>query len=134
MRLHRVMLVASVLCLPGAALVTRSDAQQGGATRPIQHVMLISVDGMHALDLANYAQAYPNSTFAQLGKMAVTYTGASTSRPSDSFPGLMAQITAGSPNSTGVWYDVSYDHSLLPPGSKPGATPGTQVLFDESAD
>ncbi len=134
MKFQRSMLLASLLCLPSVTLVAPASAQQGGASHPIQHVLLISVDGMHALDLANFAQSNPNSTLAQLGKAAVTYTGASTSRPSDSFPGLMAQITGGSPNSTGVWYDVSYDHSLLPPGSKAGATPGTVVAYDESAD
>src|SRR5207302_7262727 len=60
-------------------------------------------------------------------------TDASASKPSDSFPGLLAMTTGGTPNSTGVWYDNSYDRALSPPGSR-CATTGTQVLYDEGVD
>ena len=65
MKFQRSMLLASLLCLPSVTLVAPASAQQGGASHPIQHVLLISVDGMHALDLANYVQSNPNSTLAQ---------------------------------------------------------------------
>ena len=39
---------------------------------------------------------------------AINYVAASTSKPSDSFPGLTAIITGGSPALTGVYYDVAY--------------------------
>lgn len=97
----------------------------------VQHVLLISVDGMHALDLQNYVAAHPNSTLASLTGAGVTYPNASTTKPSDSFPGLIAQITGGTPKSTGVYYDVSYNRALLPPG---GGKPGTAVSYDESID
>lgn len=55
---------------------------------PVKHVLLISVDGLHAVDLTNYVATHPDSTLAQLSKHGVTYTNNSTSIPSDSFPGL----------------------------------------------
>jgi hypothetical protein len=57
---------------------------------------------------------------ASLGKHGVTYTRTSTSRPSDSFPGLMAIVTGGSPKSVGAFYDVAYDRILAPPTIETG--------------
>ncbi len=111
-----------------------------------KHVLLISVDGMHALDLSNYVAAHPNSTLAQLSAHGKTYTNATTSQPSDSFPGLAGLVTGGSPTTTGFWYDVSYNRKLSPPaatnpilGPTGGAnlcpgTIGTVVELDESVD
>jgi hypothetical protein len=42
-------------------------------------------------------------------------------------------VTGGSPRSTGVFYDVSYDRALSPPGSA-CATVGTAVVYDESIE
>ncbi len=136
---------AAVLAtMPGNA--ARADTDDGA----VQHVLLISIDGMHALDFANCASGVnggapycPN--MAALGHHGVTYTQTSTSRPSDSFPGLTALVTGGSPRSTGAFYDVSYDRSLSPPrkttpyGIVGGANlcpsvVGTQVGFDEEID
>ena len=114
----------------------------------INHVLLISIDGMHALDLANCS--VPNAqgrvlcpNLAQLAQTGYTYTQASTSKPSDSFPGLTAIVTGATPKSTGAFYDVSYDRALSPPkkttpygipgGNCPG-TIGTQIGFDEEID
>jgi Type I phosphodiesterase / nucleotide pyrophosphatase len=100
---------------------------------PIKHVLLISIDGMHGEDLTRYLGSHPNSTLAQLSHRGVTYLQAFAPRPSDSFPGLLALVTGGTPKSTGVYYDNSYDRKLSPPGSK-CATIGTEVVFDESID
>jgi hypothetical protein len=43
-----------------------------------------------------------------------------SSKPSDSFPGLAALVTGGTPKSTGMYYDVAYDRSLDPPLTKTG--------------
>src|SRR3979409_2693145 len=61
----------------------------------VGHVLLISVDGMHAIDLENYLNAHPRSALAELAARGVRYTGASSSKPSDSFPGLLAMVTGG---------------------------------------
>jgi len=106
----------------------------------IQHVLLISVDGMHAVDFLNCAKGISTANngkpfcpaIAALGKHGVNYVAASTSKPSDSFPGLTAIITGGSPALTGVYYDVAYSRNLDGPkvmtgnGNGPGpCTAGT---------
>ena len=112
--------------------------------RKVRHILLISVDGMHALDLTNYVAAHPNSTLAQLSRHGKTYTNTTSSLPSDSFPGLAALVTGGSPITTGFWYDVSYNRKLSPPkatnpilGINAGPCPGqigTGVELDEALD
>jgi len=98
-----------------------------------EHVLLLSIDGLHAQDVARYVRLNPNSALAKLTNMGLTYTNASTSKPSDSFPGLLSMVTGGSPRSTGVFYDDSYDRNLSAPGSN-CATQGTEVVYDESID
>jgi hypothetical protein len=88
-----------------------------------KHVLLLSVDGMHAVDLYNCTHGVagvnggnpycPN--MAVLTQTAVNYVGTTSSKPSDSFPGLAAIVTGGSPKSTGLYYDVAYDRSLDAP-------------------
>jgi hypothetical protein len=85
-----------------------------------KHVLLISIDGMHALDYENCVKNNTCPVMASLGKHGVTYTRTSTSKPSDSFPGLMAIVTGGSPKSVGAWYDVAYDRILAPPAIETG--------------
>ena len=98
-----------------------------------RRVLLISIDGLHALDLANFIHSHPNSTLAQLSSTGVTYTQAFTSKPSNSFPGLLALVTGGSPGSTGVWFEGAYARSLSPPGSNCKSV-GTEVTWDGSVD
>src|SRR5262249_27973031 len=97
---------AAALALLGAAFAAQADSEGRLDRDRIHHVLLISVDGLHAVDLSNYVQKHPESTLAQLSEHGVTYTNASTSTPSDSFPGLAGLVTGGSPTTTGFWYDV----------------------------
>jgi len=99
----------------------------------IEHVLMISVDGLHALDLQNFSRTHPQSVLAQLAKSGITYTGARTVSPADSFPGLLALATGGTPAVTGVYFDVTYDRRLSPPGSNCRKM-GTAVVYDESID
>ncbi len=66
----------------------------------------------------------------------VEYPNASTPIPSDSFPGMVAQVTGGDPAATGVYYDDTYNHALLPAGTTDcaSAKPGTEVDFTEDLD
>ena len=106
----------------------------GAAGRgPIDHVLLISVDGLHALDLSNFIDRHPDSALAQLAARGIEYTQARTVGPADSFPGLLALATGGTPAVTGVYYDVTYDRRLSPPGSACRSL-GTRVVYDESID
>lgn len=100
-----------------------------------QHVLLISVDGMHSLDVANYIASHPSSAMAQLASHGITYSDANTPQLSDSFPGLLALVTGGSPVSHGLFYDVSYDRTIYDPTNTTctgGA--GNLMTFDESID
>jgi hypothetical protein len=85
-----------------------------------RHVLLISIDGMHALDFENCVAAHTCPNLAALGSVGVTYTRTSTSKPSDSFPGLMAIVTGGTPKLVGAYYDVAYDRVLAPPAADTG--------------
>lgn len=114
----------------GATPADMAAASQGHV---IKHVLLISVDGMHNGDLAHYVATNPNSVLAKWTHSGVTYSNVTGSKPSDSFPGLMALVTGASAATTGVYYDVSYDRALSPPGSA-CKTVGTTVTFDETID
>ena len=100
-----------------------------------QHVLLISVDGLHALDVANYVSANPNSALAELSRHGITYSNTRTPANSDSFPGLLALVTGGSPVSHGVFYDVSYDRTIFDPTNTTcSGSGGNLMVFDESID
>jgi predicted AlkP superfamily pyrophosphatase or phosphodiesterase len=113
---------------------TRANDDRGHGNK-IKHVLLISVDGLHALDVANYAAAHPGSAFAELGRHGITYSNARTPANSDSFPGLLALITGGSPNSHGLFYDVSYDREIFDPTNTTcSGQAGNTMVFDETTD
>ena len=81
-----------------------------------------------------------------LPKTGINYVAASTSKPSDSFPGLTAIITGGSPALTGVYYDVAYSRNYSAPAKKTGngvqagpctpfgAPTGTTTEYEEGID
>jgi hypothetical protein len=101
----------------------------------IQHVLLVSVDGLHALDVARFVESHPNSALAELARHGITYSNAATPANSDSFPGLLALVTGGSPVSHGVFYDVSYDRTLFDPANTTCSGPaGNTIVYDESID
>jgi hypothetical protein len=99
-----------------------------------QHVLLLSVDGLHQGDVADPNLAPFLSNTLQLQGSGVTYTNAHTTSPSDSFPGTLSYLTGAGPGTTGVFYDDSYSRTLLPPGSSLGAPPGTEVTYFEAID
>src|ERR1700724_3658173 len=115
------------------SLVLQSTPAFAGGN--VQHVLLLSVDGFHAVDLENCISANTCPNLKKLAGNGFTYTNASTTKPSDSFPGLLAQITGSTSKSTGVFYDDSYDRTLFAPGS-PGCTsgPGAKVNLAENTD
>jgi hypothetical protein len=105
----------------------RGDDDRDDGRRPdVRHVLLISVDGLHGVDLARWTAGHPDSTLARLADTGVSYTDAHTPTPSDSFPGLLALVTGGTPKTTGVYYDDSYDRTIFPPGSNCEGNPGTE--------
>jgi Type I phosphodiesterase / nucleotide pyrophosphatase len=101
----------------------------------VRRVLLIAVDGLHALDVSRYIKNHPDSALAELARHGITYTNARTPANSDSFPGLLALVTGGSPLSHGLFYDVSYDRSIFDPTNKSCSPPaGNPMIFDESID
>src|ERR1700737_871193 len=107
-------------------------AQEGD--RDIRHVLLISVDGMHEVDLRLGVRKHPGGARAALAQRGNTYSQAYTTAPSDSFPGMIAQVPGGTPYSTGVFYDDSYDRAFFPPSSNCAGTPGAETLYAENLD
>lgn len=116
------LLVMSLLgmLLPLAGFGFTSDRDDDHSRNLNQHhgvrrVLLISIDGMHAIDYQNCVQGGYCPNLEALGQTGVSYTNTSTSKPSDSFPGLMALVTGGTPRLVGAYYDVAYDRVLAPP-------------------
>ena len=126
-----VLLAACISSGDASASIGRSDSKAAA-----KHVLLLSVDGLHQSDLAWYIRAYPRSALAALVNSGTEYTNAQTTFPSDSFPGMVAQLTGGGPGTSGVFYDDTYNHALLPAGTTDCATaaPGTEVSWTEAAD
>jgi len=141
--------------LVAATALFASIAQAEGQTQTqIKRVLLISIDGMHAVDFANCANGISTvnngqpycPALASLSRHGISYMAASTSKPSDSFPGLTAIVTGGSPALTGVYYDVAYAREFNAPAKTtgngvaagpctPGATPtGTTSEYEEGID
>src|SRR6202789_3469463 len=118
---------AAAATLASLAIGVAADAGTVGAGN-IKHVLLLSIDGMHAVDFSKRAHGIQGANggspycpnMAELSRRAVNYVGTSSSKPSDSFPGLAALITGGSPKSTGLYYDVAYDRSLDAPATTTG--------------
>src|SRR5207302_7898237 len=109
---------------------------------PASHVLLISVDGLHASDVTKCMAAHLCPNIANLSAQGTTYSNASASQPSDSSPGIVALTTGGSPKLTGVYYDDSYDRTMFaPPAQLPtgtvqdcSTTPGAETQYFENLD
>ena len=123
--------------------VALTSVMRGGDLK--NHVLLISIDGMHAVDYEICAKALTCPNLAALGHTGINYTRTTTSRPSDSFPGLMALVTGGTPKSVGAFYDVAWDRVLAPPQNTTGnglaggtctagKNNGTQTEYEEGVE
>src|SRR6201997_5672107 len=142
--------------LAATAAHAQNRDDQGGLNQrnQIRHVLLLSIDGMHAVDFLNCANGIAGANngkpycpaIAALGQSGINYVAANTSKPSDSFPGLEAIVTGGSPALTGVYYDVAYARNLNAPAKTtgngvqagpctPNTTPtGTTTEYEEGID
>ncbi|MDQ6841784.1 MAG: alkaline phosphatase family protein [Actinomycetota bacterium] len=129
-------LAAIAIGIPVAAGSADASSAGSGSDR-VSHVLLISVDGLHQSDLAWYVATHPSSELAKLVGGGRQYTNAHAPVPTDSDPGMTAQMTGGDPRTTGVYYDVEYNHALLPPGTPsctPGMKLGANVIYDSPDD
>ena len=87
---RRVCVVVSTSLLPASLAVGQQPVKtQLSSSSKIQHVLLISVDGMHAVDFLNCANGIVTANggqpfcpaIAALGSTGVNYLSASTSKP-----------------------------------------------------
>jgi len=135
----------AAMALSLTILIPQAYSGDGEDQGKIQRVLLISIDGMHAVDFANCAKNNTCPHLAALATGGVTYTRASASKPSDSFPGLTNIVTGGTPKTHGAFYDVAFDRSLAPPASDtgngllhgtctPGVLSGTTTEYEEGAE
>lgn len=125
---------ACALAFAGAASAAAVQDRDHDS-RPVdaKRVLLASIDGLHEQDLARCIGANTCPNLALLAKSGVTYTNARTPGLSDSFPGLAALVTGGSPKSAGLFYDVSYDRTLYAPSDATcSGKQGWNVVFDET--
>ena len=128
MRTKKLVIALGVLAITLASLTHAIAQTNGVGSKKIKHVLLLSIDGMHAVDFYNCANGIagvnggepycPN--MASLSSTAINYVNAISSKPSDSFPGMAALASGGTPKSTGLYYDVAYDRSLDAPEKKTG--------------
>ncbi len=128
--------LAAGAALAPASAATSRQAGQESHNGHISHVLLISVDGLHQQDLAWYVHAYPQSVLAVLVRHGIDYSNAKTPVPSDSFPGMVAQVTGGDPRVTGIYYDDTWNHDVFPAGTTncSGPAPGGEAAYTEAAD
>ena len=120
----------------GAAGAAMSASVASAGKPALEHVLLISVDGLHQSDLDWFVANHPNSELAKLVRGGAEFSNAHTAVPSDSDPGGTALMTGGDPRATGVYYDVEYSHAVFPPGSSvcSGPAPGGNVIYDSPDD
>ncbi len=127
--------VSLVLSTTTAIAGSQQDYQHGNDQNDtgIKHVLLISVDGLHQNDLDWFVKNNPGSTLAGLVANGVEYNNAQTPYPSDSFPGMVGQVTGGNPKTTGIYYDDEYSRVLFPQGTTNCKTAklGAEVYYAE---
>jgi hypothetical protein len=130
MKANRFVLAAAVAAITfvSSSYLIAAETKTVGSGK-IKHVLLLSVDGMHAVDFYNCSHGIagvndgnpycPNMT--ALSQSGINYVNTESSKPSDSFPGMAALASGGTPKTTGLYYDVAYDRSL----DAPAVTTGT---------
>jgi Type I phosphodiesterase / nucleotide pyrophosphatase len=138
--MRRFIVVCGLSVALGLSGTAASAVKVPAAARPdkpaAEHVLLLSVDGLHQSDLVWYVDHHSSSALARLVHAGVDFTHAQTPFPSDSFPGMVGQVTGGNPKTSGIYYDDSWNRQLLPAGTTDcsQATPGAEVTYFEQAD
>ena len=97
MKTQALVLAALMIALAWSKHAGAAETNSPGSGK-IKHVVLLSIDGMHAVDFYNCANGIagvnggepycPN--MASLSSTAINYVNAISSKPSDSFPGMAA--------------------------------------------
>jgi hypothetical protein len=88
---------AVAITLSSSTYGIAADANRAGSEK-VKHVLLLSIDGMHAVDFYNCSHEIEGANggspycpkMAALSQTAINDVGTSSSKPSDSFPGTAA--------------------------------------------
>jgi hypothetical protein len=120
---------ALALCFALAALRARA-----GGVAPYQHVLLLSLDGLHDADLTDPATAEFLPNVLDIANHGIHYTNAYAVKPTDNFPNMVAQVTGAGPKTSGIYYDSTYNRSYYPAATFAGTPPGTSVLWTADID
>jgi hypothetical protein len=118
---------ALALCL--ALAVTRARA-----AAPYQHVLLLSLDGLHDADLTDPATSAYLPSVLGIANHGIHYTNAYAVKPTDNFPNMVAQVTGAGPKTSGIYYDSTYNRAYYPAATFVGTPPGTSVLWTADID
>jgi hypothetical protein len=140
MKLNKLVLAGATVAIAFVSPKQELAAQNKNlGSGKIKHVLLLSIDGMHAVDFyncthgvtgANGGSPYcPNLT--ALSQTGINYVNTVSSKPSDSFPGTAALMSGGTPKTTGLYYDVAFDRTLDPPAKLTGTglAPGRCIPY-----
>ena len=129
MKVNRLVLAGAVVAVTLSAWIygIAADTSTVGSGK-VKHVLLLSIDGMHAVDFYNCAHGIAGANggspycpnLAALAETGINYVATSSSKPSDSAPGLMALVSGGTPRTTGIYYDVAFDRTLDGPETTTG--------------
>lgn len=120
------------ILLGSALLASTALALADEHRHAVDHVLIVSIDGMHQQDLARCIADKTCPHIAALARHGTTYTNAWTPGLSDSVPGLAALVTGGGPRSTGLFYDDVYDRTLYSGAdTQCTGTPGVEVFLQE---
>jgi len=118
---------AIALCLSFA--ISRAHA-----AAPYQHVLLLSIDGLHDADITDPATNVYLPTVLDIANHGIHYTNTYAVKPTDNFPNMIAQVTGAGPKTAGIYYDSTYNRSYYPAATFPGTPPGTGVFWTADID
>src|SRR4051794_32519705 len=103
---------ALALCF--ALVAPRARAGGAAPPAPYQHVLLLSLDGLHDADLTDPATAEYLPNVLDIANHGIHYTNAYAVKPTDNFPNMIAQVTGAGPKTSGIYYDSTYNRAYYP--------------------
>jgi hypothetical protein len=104
------------------------------ADAPYQHVLLLSIDGLHGADITDPAVAPYIPDILDLTNHGINYTNAYSVKPTDNFPNMIAQVTGAGPKTSGIYYDDTYRRSYYNAFAKVGDAPGARADWTADID
>lgn len=135
MRRHKKLAAGACLMASLYLPVSYADDGTGEGDQKVRHVLVISIDGMHALDFALCIKNNTCPAIAQLASQGLNYTNASSTKPSDSIPSTAGIFTGGSPAVTGMYYDDAYNRAwFAPTNTTCTGAPGTTFSLKGDID